>query len=399
MRFLLYTTLLVNLVFFLGCKTSTEEQPSVSSSSSQSVEEPKETEEEEGKPQTIIVPTGSLGDISEVRKKMLEKTLESKLDDHFDIVPKELFEEAQEKAFEELDYEECTEERCISMIQEILQVPNAFQLVLMTEGSDTQISLTWNDLDKKRVEEDYCEGCQTKELRESIAGLVEKLVGVKKEIIIQRTPDGIEKTIEKEIKLIDNQKKEIINYKKIIQNSETVNGCESRIFGCEKALSFPIYKDSFKISSYRRMRMYGNKFWQNSGININEDEKVLIIGSGRITTCPKKTCNNGGPSTPGREKIWIKINDTYDRIYFKIHGDIYSSSFYPKISGKFKIVAEDWSGGKPEFINYSDNSGFYIFDIFTYNANEETSFKIFLNELMKVNEDDIHSKILNFNFL
>ena len=133
--------------------------------------------------------------------------------------------------------------------------------------------------------------------------------------------------------------------------------------------------------------------------NINEDEKVLIIGSGRITTCPKKTCNNGGPSTPGREKIWIKINDTYDRIYFKIHGDIYSSSFYPKISGKFKIVAEDWSGGKPEFINYSDNSGFYIFDIFTYNANEETSFKIFLNELMKVNEDDIHSKILNFNFL
>ena len=51
------------------------------------------------RPQTIIVPTGSLGDISEVRKKMLEKTLESKLDDYFDIVPKDLFEDAQEKAF------------------------------------------------------------------------------------------------------------------------------------------------------------------------------------------------------------------------------------------------------------------------------------------------------------
>ena len=60
------------------------------------------------KPQTIIVPTGSLGNISEVRKMMLEKTLESALDDHFAIVPKDLFEEAQEKAFEELDYEECT---------------------------------------------------------------------------------------------------------------------------------------------------------------------------------------------------------------------------------------------------------------------------------------------------
>ena len=50
---------------------------------------------ESEKPKTIIVPTGSLGEISEVRKKMLEMTLISNLDDHFAIVPKDLFEEAQ----------------------------------------------------------------------------------------------------------------------------------------------------------------------------------------------------------------------------------------------------------------------------------------------------------------
>jgi len=131
------------------------------------------------KSQTIIVPTGTLGDISEVRKKMLEKTLESKIDDYFDIVPKDLFEEAQEKAFEELEYEECTEEQCIMLIKEMLQVENSFQMVLMAEDGDTQISLTWNDLDKKRVEEEYCEGCKTKELRKIIEGLVEKLVSNK----------------------------------------------------------------------------------------------------------------------------------------------------------------------------------------------------------------------------
>ena len=141
-----------------------------------------------GKPQTIIVPTGSLGDISEVRKKMLEKTLESKLDDYFDIVPKELFEEAQEQAFQEMDSDECTEEQCIMMIREILQVENSFQMVLMEEEGDTQISITWNDLDKKRVEEEYCEGCKTKQLRKMIEGLVEKLVGkiniiVNKEVV------------------------------------------------------------------------------------------------------------------------------------------------------------------------------------------------------------------------
>ena len=47
----------------------------------------------------------------------------------------------------------------------------------MVEEGDTQISLTWNDMEKKRVEEDYCEGCKTKELRMMIEGLVEKLVG------------------------------------------------------------------------------------------------------------------------------------------------------------------------------------------------------------------------------
>jgi len=108
---------------------------------------------------------------------MLEKTLESKLDDYFNIVPKELFEEAQEQAFQEMDADECSEEQCIAMIQEILQVPNAFQLILMVEEGDTQISLTWNDMEKKRVEENYCEDCKTKELRKMIEGLVEKLVG------------------------------------------------------------------------------------------------------------------------------------------------------------------------------------------------------------------------------
>ena len=187
MRFLLSIFLISFLIFFFGCKTTTEDEPSVSSSSSQSVEEPEEEVRQE-KPQTIIVPTGSLGEISEVRKKILEKSLESQLDDHFDIVPKEFFEEAQEKAFEELDYEECTEEQCIMKIKEILQVENAFQLVLMEEDGDIQISLTWNDLDKKRVEEEYCQDCQTQKLRKSISSLVGKLIGEKKDFIVKEEP-------------------------------------------------------------------------------------------------------------------------------------------------------------------------------------------------------------------
>ena len=128
------------------------------------------------KPQAIIIPTGSLGEMSKIRIKILEKTLESELGNYFSIVPKELFEEAKEKAFEELDYGECTEDQCILKIQELLQVENAFKMELISEDGDTQISITWNDQDQKRVVEDYCEGCKTKELRKMIGGLLEKLV-------------------------------------------------------------------------------------------------------------------------------------------------------------------------------------------------------------------------------
>ena len=147
-----------------------------------------------GKPQTIIIPTGSLGEMSEARIKILEKTLESKLDDHFAIVPKELFEEAQEQAFQEMDSDECTEDQCILMIKEILQIENAFKMDLIIDEGDTQISITWNDQDQKRVEEDYCEGCKTKGLRLMIGGLVEKLIGVK-DVVKEEPPKKVEPVV------------------------------------------------------------------------------------------------------------------------------------------------------------------------------------------------------------
>ena len=128
------------------------------------------------KTKAIIIDTGSLGKISKVRKIILEKTLESKLDAYFAIVTKDMFDEAKEEAFQELEDDECTEDQCVMKIQEILQVENAFKMQLIMEGQDTQISITWNNQEEKRVEEDFCEGCKTKDLRKMISVLVEGLV-------------------------------------------------------------------------------------------------------------------------------------------------------------------------------------------------------------------------------
>ena len=141
------------------------------------------------RPETIIVPVSSLGDVSEVRKQILHNTLTNELKKHFRIVPQEKYEQVLEQVFEELEYEECSEDTCIMMVQEMLQVENVFNLQVLGEDKDTQLNLTWRTLDEKKNEEDYCEGCGTRELREMIGVLVEKLVGEKRvEVIVQKKP-------------------------------------------------------------------------------------------------------------------------------------------------------------------------------------------------------------------
>ena len=80
------------------------------------------------RPESIVIPVSSLGEVSTVRKQILQNTLEDELKTHFRLVPQEKYEEVLEKVFEELEYEECNEDQCIVRIQEMLQVENVFHL-------------------------------------------------------------------------------------------------------------------------------------------------------------------------------------------------------------------------------------------------------------------------------
>jgi len=128
------------------------------------------------RPETIVIPVGTLGDISESRKQIIQNTLSQELTKYFRLVPQDKFEAAQEQAFEELEYEECTEDQCIMMIQELLQVENVISLQLVEEDGDSQLSLTWVGLEEKKVLTDFCEGCKTKELNSKIELLVKNMV-------------------------------------------------------------------------------------------------------------------------------------------------------------------------------------------------------------------------------
>ena len=155
------------------------------------------------RPETIIIPVSGIGDVSNTRKIILQNTLEEQLKEHFMLISQERFEEVREKVFEELEYEECTEDRCIMMIQEMLQVENVFHLQVIGEGSNTQLSLSWRTLEEKKKVNDICMGCGTFQLNDKVKGLVEKLVVGKTDelvVVVSRDDDQLKKQREEELR-------------------------------------------------------------------------------------------------------------------------------------------------------------------------------------------------------
>ena len=123
-----------------------------------------------------LAPMGALGDISEMQKQIIFNSLQESLSTKYILASQKAFEEAQTQAFDELEYEECTEEQCFAMIQQILQADNLFLFNMTREGNFTQLSLTRVDIDSQRlVRTASCEDCTIKELNNYVNELVQKI--------------------------------------------------------------------------------------------------------------------------------------------------------------------------------------------------------------------------------
>jgi len=123
-----------------------------------------------------LAPMGTLGNISITEKQIIFNSLQESLSTYYLLASQKSFEKAQDQAFEELDYEECTEDQCFALIQQILQVDNLFLFNLTREGSFTQLSLTRVDLDSQRlVRTALCEDCGIGTLNTKVDELVLKI--------------------------------------------------------------------------------------------------------------------------------------------------------------------------------------------------------------------------------
>ena len=123
-----------------------------------------------------LAPMGALGEFSEMEKQIIFNSLQESLSTYYLLASQKSFEAAQEKAFEELDYEECTEDQCFALIQQILQVDNLFLFSMTREGTFNQLSLTRVDLDSQRlVRTAICEDCGIGDLNSKVNGLVQEI--------------------------------------------------------------------------------------------------------------------------------------------------------------------------------------------------------------------------------
>jgi len=123
-----------------------------------------------------LAPVGALGEFSKMEKQIIFNSLQESLSTYYLLASQKSFEAAQEKAFEELDYEECTEDQCFALIQQILQIDNLFLFSMTREGKFNQLSLTRVDLDSQRlVRTAFCDDCSIGDLNSKVDGLVRSI--------------------------------------------------------------------------------------------------------------------------------------------------------------------------------------------------------------------------------
>ena len=112
-----------------------------------------------------FTPMGTLVESTEMGKQIICNSLQESLSTHYALASHKDFETALTQVFERLDYDECTEDQCFALIQQIIQADNLFFLNMTREGSFTQHSLTRIDLDSQRlVRTAFCQDCSIGEL-------------------------------------------------------------------------------------------------------------------------------------------------------------------------------------------------------------------------------------------
>ncbi|MGA1600480.1 MAG: hypothetical protein ACO4AU_15635, partial [bacterium] len=136
----------------------------------------------QGKEPAALLPPSSLG-MSPVQTQVLFNQLQEQLSDRFRLVPQAEVEAAFEQAVKALPGAECTEDNCLALVQEYLNVELIFSLqILQDEESQlTQLSLSLIQGKQRVVKNENCIECGLRNLIGALDSLVGKLLAERPE--------------------------------------------------------------------------------------------------------------------------------------------------------------------------------------------------------------------------
>jgi len=107
----------------------------------------------QSKPLGVVLPTTVMGNVSDTRKQILLNTLDEEISRYFDVSPPTNVSSG-----------------------DLPVVSDVFQLQIVEEDGDTQLSVRWMSGNERKLETILCGGCKTTELNGKLEELVGKLV-------------------------------------------------------------------------------------------------------------------------------------------------------------------------------------------------------------------------------
>jgi len=123
-----------------------------------------------------LAPMGALGELDEIEKRIIFNSLQESLSKYYTLTSQKMYEKAEEEAFQVMDSDECTEEQCIAIIQELLQVEYFFMFEILKSGNFQQLKITRIDIDSNRdVRTATCEDCNISKTNSKVDDLVQSV--------------------------------------------------------------------------------------------------------------------------------------------------------------------------------------------------------------------------------
>jgi hypothetical protein len=210
-----------------------------------------------GKPLGVIFPPTIMGNVSDSLKQILLNTLDDELSQYFDVSP-----------------------TTNVSSQDLPVVSEVFQLQIVEEDGDTQLSMRWTSGKERKVETILCGGCKTIELNGKLVGLVDKMIGKKvKRIVSQEEINNSEQNIQIKENYSNGNKYvgELKNGKRNTQITEVYSNGNKYVGELKNGK-----RNGQGTYSYSNGNKYVGSWkngvpWNGTGFKINGDIKYILV--------------------------------------------------------------------------------------------------------------------------